>query len=248
MPASGVAKRFQLGIVPAVTRHASSVLVLALLCVTAIEFAVTERLKLEMVPVEPTHVAKAFSPVCKCDKARALIRFIVRRADTLTVSIVNGHGQTVRDLAVHRRVLRGQPAFRWDGRDANGRIVPDGIYRIRLLLGREARTIHLPQVIVVDTVRPVAQLTSFRPHVIAAGARPRVVVTYRLSEPSHAVLFVDGVRRVLTFSSARSGRFQWFARIGRKRLPSGRYRLQLAALDAAGNLGPRTPTFVVRVR
>ena len=222
-------------------------MVLALLSATAAAFVQTERLKLEVVPVEPIRVSRAISPVCGCGRARASIRLVVRRADVLTLKIADANGRPVRDLAAGRDVRPGRPAFSWNGRDANGRIVRDGTYHVLLELGREGRRIELPQAITVDTVPPVARLVSFRPHVIAPRLRARVVVTYRLSERAHAVLFVNGVQRVLTYSSARSSRLEWFATRNRKRLHSGRYRLQLAGLDAAGNLGPRTRVFVVRV-
>ena len=230
-------------------RAASSLaVVLGVLGITAAAFAVTEHLKLEKVPVEATHVGTAISPVCRCASARSVIRLRIRRPDTLTLRIVDQSGTTVRELAHDLHVRVGQIAFVWNGRDANGDRVHDGTYRVRFQLGREGRIIQIPRAIVVDTVSPVARLVSYRPAVLKAGARPRVVIDYRVSEPAHVVLFVDGVRRALSFRTARTGQLQWFAAVARARLPPGRYRLQLAGLDAAGNLGRRTPAFVVRVR
>jgi hypothetical protein len=231
----------------ALRQHASTFLVVALLAGTAVAFVVTERLKLEVVPVEPIHVSRAVSPVCGCSSARASLRFLVRRADVITLKIVDANGRTVSELIARRYVRPGRPAFSWNGRDSDGRIVPDGVYHVLLGLGREARTIKLPQAITIDTVPPAARLVSFSPHVIARGARARVVVTYRLSERAHAVVFVDGVKRVVTYSSVRSGKLQWFATRDGKRLRPGRYRFQLAGFDAAGNLGARTRPFFVRV-
>jgi hypothetical protein len=46
---------------------------------------------------------------------------------------------------------------------------------------------------------------------------------------------------VLTHTKLRSAKLDW--RPKRK----GLYRLELAAVDLAGNLGPRSPAFTVRV-
>jgi hypothetical protein len=231
-----------------VPRRASLVLVLALLGVTATAFAVTERLKLEPVPVEATRVDTVFSPVCNCPQDRAAVQLRVRRTDHLTLLVLNANGKKVRELAHDLRIGKGLANFAWDGRDENGNRVPDGTYRVRLELRHEGRTINLPRRIVVDTVAPVARLVSYSPHVLRRSNGPRVLVRYRLSQPAHAVLFVNDRRQVRTGSSKTSGAFQWFARVDGKRLPPGKYRLRLAGLDDAGNLGPRTPAFVLRVR
>jgi len=69
-----------------------------------------------------------------------------------------------------------------------------------------------------------------------------VIVRYRVSEPAHGMLFVNGRRVVVTNGSVLRGKLQWKPRA------RGRYRLQLAARDLAGNVGPRSRVFVVRVR
>ncbi len=46
---------------------------------------------------------------------------------------------------------------------------------------------------------------------------------------------------------ALTGKIEWFGRRARQLRP-GRYRLQLAAVDLAGNVGERTRPFIVRIR
>jgi len=127
----------------------------------------------------------------------------------------------------------------WDGRADSGARAPDGLYRVDVHLARPDRTFRLPQTIVLDTAAPSARLVSFTHRV---RVRERVRIVYRLSEPAHAVLFVNGKRRVVTHSKLRVAKLQW--RPARR----GRYRLQLAGLDLAGNLGPRSRVFIIRVR
>jgi FlgD Ig-like domain len=219
-------------------------LVLAVLAATAIAFAETERLKIAAAPLA-ANVQPVFSPVCKCAESTTEIRLIVHRPDNITVMIVDANGRVVRVLASSRH-LRHRVALHWDGRDDSGALVPDGTYSVHVKLARADRTIDIPKHVVVDTVAPTVRLVNYQPHVLSASTtRSRIVVHYRVSEPAHAVLYVDGKAALHTYSHETSAQFKWY---GVSRLPPGRYRLQLAARDLAGNLGPRTPVFILRIR
>jgi hypothetical protein len=223
-----------------VRRHAATALVLAVLVGTAVAFAETERLKLQPTPIEESFVQPAFSPVCSCPQATAAIRLRLHRADTVTVRIRDVSGDIVRVLVEDRRLPSGRTELGWDGRDDAGVRAPDGRYRVEVELTGADRTFRLPQLTTLDTVLPSAQVVSYRPKV--PQPRQRMRVFYRVSEPAHGVLFVNGRRRIVTHTKLRAAKLDW--RPQRK----GRHRLQLAALDLAGNLGPLTPVFVVRVR
>src|SRR5438132_2397171 len=220
-------------------RHAATAIVLALLVGTAVAFAETERLKLQPTPLEAAFVQPAFSPVCDCKQRRAAIRLRLHLQDRVTAQIRDSSGGAVRLLLDNKRLPRGLVQLEWDGRADSGARATDGLYRIDVHLARPDRTFRLPQTIVLDTVAPSARLVSF-PHRVRVRERVRIV--YRLSEPAHAVLFVNGKRRVVTHSKLRVAKLQW--RPARR----GRYRLQLAGLDLAGNLGPRSRVFIIRVR
>jgi hypothetical protein len=213
-------------------RHAATGIVLALLIGTAIAFAETERLKLKPTPIEESFVQPAFS-------RRAEIRLRLHRADTVTVRIQDLAGETVRVLVDDRRLPEGRTVLYWDGRTDAGSSAPDGRYRVEVELAGADRAFQLPQQTMLDTVAPTAHVVSYRPEV--ARPRQRVRVFYRVSEPAHGVLFVNGRRRVRTNTKLRSAELQWRPK------RAGSYRLQLAALDVAGNLGPRSPVFVVLV-
>jgi hypothetical protein len=220
--------------------------VLGVLGSTAAAFAVTEQLKLQKVPIEATRVVSTFSPVCRCDLARARITLRVRRPQRVTVRVLDADEETVRIIARSRHVNNGLVTFMWDGRDDSGAIVPDGTYVVRLDLPHEGRRIRLPREISVDTVAPGARFISVDPHVARRGAR--IVVRYQLSQPAHAVLFVNGCRVGFTFSRRPVGELKWYARRGGVLLPPGRYSLRLAGRDDAGNVGPLTSPVVVRIR
>jgi hypothetical protein len=223
-----------------VRRHAPTFVVLALLVGTAVAFAETERLKLEPAPVREAFVQPAFSPVCACGKSRAAIRLRLHRSDTVTVRILDASDHTIRVLADGRHLPSGLTQLEWNGRADAGARAPDGEYRVDVQLRRADRTLSLPHHITLDTLPPTARLVSFEPPRLRAQERLRI--SYRVSEPAHGVLFVNGKRTVLTYTKNRAATLQW-------RAPKrGRYRLQLAALDLAGNLGARTPVLRFLVR
>ena len=142
---------------------------------------------------------------------------------------------------------RGDVHVRWDGRDASGEIVPDGIYYPLVHLRRAGRTIDLPNPIRVDTIRPSIRLRSVRPRVFRPGTT-KVTVTYTVSEHAHALLFVDGRRRVLTASKRLRYLLHWSGKVQGRAIRPGRHKLKLVAEDLAGNRSLPTPVVVVRVR
>ena len=226
------------------SRNAPTILALLLIVATATAFAVTQRLKLEPSPISQTRVSDVFSPVCRCATKAANIDFSLRRADHLRIAIRTGSGELT---VAEGSFPQGDVHVRWDGRDASGEIVPDGIYYPLVQLQRAGRTIDLPNPIRVDTIRPSIRLRSVRPRVFRPGTT-KVTVTYTVSEHAHALLFVDGRRRVLTASKRLRYLLHWSGKVHGRAIRPGRYKLKLVAEDLAGNRSLPTPVVVVRVR
>ena len=84
------------------SRLAPAALVAALLVATSVAFVVTEKLKLTRNPIIGPTVAKVFSPTCDCETSSAEIRFRLRKADRVSVEIVDAGGHVVRELARDR--------------------------------------------------------------------------------------------------------------------------------------------------
>jgi hypothetical protein len=187
---------------------------------------VTQRLKLEPSPVSQTRIDKVFSPVCRCRSAVANIDFSLRRADGLTVAIRIGSSEVT---VAQGSFPRGDVHVRWNGRDASGELVPDGVYLPLVRLQRAGRTIDLPNPIRVDTVKPVIKATRLRSN------GPKLKVTYTVSEPAHGILVVNGRRAVFTYGTRRHGRLTWYGRIKGRVVKPKRHQLQLVAQDLAGN-------------
>ena len=225
-------------------RNAPTILALLLIVATATAFAVTQRLKLEPSPISQTRLSDVFSPVCRCASRAASIEFSLRRADDVRIAVRTGSGEVT---VAEGSFAQGDVHVRWDGRDASGELVPDGTYHPFVELKRAGRTIDLPNPIRVDTIRPSIKFTSLRPRLFRPGTE-KLKVTYRVSEHAHALLFVDGRRRVFTASTRLRGRLQWYGKVRGHLIRPGRHKMKLVAEDLAGNRSAPTPWVVVRVR
>lgn len=229
-------------------RSSPAIVVVLLLAATAVAFVRTQQEKLERSPIGTVEIDRLFSPVCRCERDTAAIGFTLRRSDTITLELVDADGERVRVLARRERHGRGKVVWTWDGRDEAGKRVADGSYHPRLTLASGARTFDLPNPIRVDTVAPRVKALAVAPRRISPdgdGRRDRVTLRYSVSEPAHALLFVDGERVERTRFRPLQGTRAWNGKNGRRALPGGTYKLALAAEDAAGNVGPRR---AVRVR
>lgn len=232
-------------------RYAPAALVAALLVATAAAFVYTEKLKLTPSPILGPRVKKVFSPVCDCGSDTATISFRLRKRDRLTVEIVDRRGVGVRTLVSDRPMPRGRVTFYWNGRDDFDRVVPEGLYRPRVHLALQRRTIVMPNPIRVDVTPPVVQLVSLEPRVFSPdgdGRADKVVARYRVDEPSSVFLYVDGEQRVRKRGQQKAGRIDWYGLLDGEPQPPGAYRLGLGARDVAGNLGRRTRQYPVVIR
>jgi len=228
-------------------RLAPLALVLALLVATAAAFAVSQRRKLEPIPVAGPRIAPAaFSPGCECPAPAARVRFRLNRADTVDVELVDEDGRVVRALERGRERARGELSFGWDGRDDDGAIVPDGTYSLRIRLREAGRTFETPASVAVDSTPPRATIVSARPRRFAVG-HGRVLVGYRLSEPARPELLADGQRIVGPARARARGHLEWWGRIDGEAASPGRYAVTLVARDAAGNLSPPSRPVIVEI-
>jgi hypothetical protein len=218
-----------------VPRLLATALLFVLLGATAAAFVVTERLKLEPSPLTKVFVTKVFSPTCECDTDLGVIAFRLRRAERLTLSIADRGRHGIRTLVgpVERR---GAFSATWDGRDEDGAVVPDGVYRP--LVHLRHRTILMPNTIRIDKTPPRVRVRSVAPRVLSPGKRLRV--RYLLDEPGNVYVFLDGKRVVLGRSTRPRWKVEWPVR-GRP----GVYHLTVAARDVAGNLSDAARPVVV---
>ena len=233
-------------------RIASSLLVVFLLAGTAAAFAITERLKVTRSPIFAVQLDRTvFSPVCGCESDAVEIRFRLREADRLTVAMIDSAGEAVRTIVEEDATAEGPVALSWDGRDEQGRVVPEGEYRPRVHFSEERRTIMMPNEIEVDVTPPEVLAVSVAPRILSpriGDRNNRLRVAYRMSEEARPLVFVDGERRVRGRFRQLEGGVNWEGIVDRKPLPAGTYELRVAGEDAAGNVGEPSEPVEVEIR
>jgi hypothetical protein len=221
-------------------------LVVGLLGGSAAAFAVTERLKLERSPILGTHVGKVVSPA---SGRPVSIKFRLRKSDSLSLAIVDSSDHVVRALVSSHYARSGLQKYFWYGRDDTANPVHDGVYKPRVHLASEHRTILLPNPIVVDTKVPDIALTRASLKVVSPDGDARddyLTVFFKTSEPARAELYSNG-HLVVKLKSFEAHSLKWGRRNGMPTKP-GLYRLRLRAVDQAGNRGPATRTYTVSIR
>jgi FlgD Ig-like domain len=226
------------------------VLVVGLLAGAAGAFAVTENLKLQRSPIFRTKVDKLVAPGCKCPQKNALVGFRLRKADRVSVAIVNGSDFVVRELLPARHLAAGFYHFAWNGRGDDGQVLSDGSYKPRVHLTAAHRTILLPNAIRIDTSAPTIAVTHVNLHVISPDRdfkHDYLLVRYRASEGVRALMYANGKLVAKLKKYLPTGAVTW-PKTFRGQLPAGKYRIVIRGQDRAGNTGAPTPAFVVRVR
>jgi hypothetical protein len=222
-----------------VPRFLSTLLVVALLGGTAAAFAVTQGLKTRPSPIRAPQVQKVFSPQCDCATRVAVIQFRLRKPDRVRLQIVDGGGNVVRTLVPGRRLRRGTVTYTWNGRDDEGRFVPEGVYKPRVHLADQHRTIDLPNEMRVDTTAPRISIVSIAPRTFSPngdGRNDRIRIAYRINEPAHAILYVDGKRVIFTRGQLQRSSLDWNGKVDGLAIGPGEHRVWLAAEDRAGNV------------
>jgi flagellar hook assembly protein FlgD len=238
-------------------RLAPILVTLAVLGGTSVAFAVTQRLKLERSPITAPRFDRLFSPTCACPTGSARLRLTLRRADTVSASIVDARGDSVRTLTVEERLPRGLVTYQWDGRTDLGEIAADGRYRLRVRLHDARRTILLPTTVLVDTKPPRVRGLRVAPPAFSPdgdGLADRIAIEYRSNEAGAPIVSVSGDRLAETvvvtgrLSADGPRRIKWSGEIAGEPLARGEYTITVAVRDRAGNLSaPSVATVRIRV-
>jgi hypothetical protein len=170
--------------------------------------------------------------------------YLLHRADTVDMYVVNSAGTIVATLATDRHMRRGvrnpDGVFHWNGRGDNGQIAPDGQYSFRLALIHQGRTITLPGgPVTVQTVAPRAVVTSVAPALIPQDGTHATIHYSSDQGPSATVLMwrtdLPGgprlVKHFITRWNATS--VVWDGKIEERPAPAGTYLVGLKVINAA---------------
>jgi hypothetical protein len=230
-------------------RILSTAVIVGLLAATAAAFAITERLKLTKSPITGTKVVHEYVSPRAHTSAALSIRF--RRADRLTVSILDSHRHEVDSLAYRVLVPPGRRTFTWNGRTDEGTVAEDGTYRMEIHFANQRRTILIPNPIVLESKLPA---------VLDAGATPpafspdgdhqfdTVTIHYKLSEEAHVLVSVDGTRIIRSRSHKQKDKVAWNGKVHGGLLAPGTYVLAVGAVDLAGNVAEKVQHVSVTIR
>jgi FlgD Ig-like domain len=230
----------------------------ALVVATVGAFFVTQHLKVStpLIAGAPQPVPATISPYqtgCGGSYRSAKFSFyLLHRADTVDVYVVDQSGTIIRTLASGRYMRRGvrkpDGLFPWDGREDNGRVAPDGTYYFRIALLGQGRTIELTKTpVTVKTALPRPIVTSVTPSLIPQhGVAARIqyvgnenrggtVRIYRTDLPGKP-------RLVKSFHTPWQGHTAtWDGQIHRRPAPAGTYLVGLEVTDNACNTGSFPP-------
>src|SRR4029079_3200138 len=185
-------------------RTALIVLAVALLVGSAAAFTRTERLKLAASPVAKPLFERHLSPPCGCTHATSTLSLLLRRPERLDVSVVDSDGAHVATLADAQDSKAGRVSYQWNGRGDDGQIVPDGLYRLKVRLEHDRRTILIPKTILVDTAPPHLRILE------AVRTDAGLAVRYGTNEGVRLHLLLDGKK--VAHSAKRTagiGRITW---------------------------------------
>jgi hypothetical protein len=238
--------------------------VFALLVIaTAAAFFVTQRLKHAPTVVQQVGVYPFLSPLSINHHLSAKLSFRIKRADDVTVTIVDRSGEDVATLARdHPLAPYTQWSLRWRGRTDAGRIAPDGVYRIRVRLRREGRSALLAKTITLDTVPPHPLITAITaaaapaaggggPAILPVGGGGPLTIAFDTGggiKPALSVYRTDvaPARLVTTVPVAPGGTSAaWNGTVAGRGVAPGTYLVAISATDRPGNLG-QTPALPPR--
>jgi hypothetical protein len=211
---------------------------------TFMAFFVAQRLKSAPPVVDVTRVTKFFSPNGDGRRDVNRISLTVKEADDVTVNIVDVEGGQVRRLATAVPAQPFRPVrLAWDGRTDGGSVARDGVYRLRLSLRRQGRSVVVQRAIQLDTTPPHPTVLSVTPPV--AGPTPgafeiRVRGMGRRKPPQFHVLRTDvSPEQVVARFEGRKGsrRAAWDGQVDGRPAPPGTYLVVAAVEDRSGNVG-----------
>lgn len=228
---------------------------LLLVAATFAAFFVAQRLKNSPSVLQVLRFPGVVSPNSDGRFDTLRINFRLKEADDVTVQIVDDDGDPVATVVEDLRVEAYSPfeeALRWDGRDDEGRVVPDGRYRLRIILQGQGRTIIPTRSLRVDTTPPRPRVLSIGPDKARGpellpkpGGGP---ATLRFDPALHrARVMVFKVapgtpRRVLEEDLPRgTTSWEWRGTRRGRRVSGGTYVAVLEWRDEAGNIGTSVP-------
>jgi hypothetical protein len=222
-------------------------------------FFVTQHLKVATPLIQgfPRPVPSVINPLhgVPCGKynsgSTTISFYLQHRSDDVDVSVIDSSTGAIVDTVASGRHMRKNVrhpdgVFRWNGRESDGSVAPDGTYYFRVTLLHQDRTINLTGVPVkIKTIAPHPVITSVAPASISpASGSSRVTIRYAGNENRGGTILLyrtdlpGGPRLVKTFLTPWKGEQAiWDGTIRGQPAPAGTYLVGLEVTDAACNTG-----------
>jgi hypothetical protein len=233
-----------------------ALVVACILVASTAMFALAETRKLDKAPIKALVLSAGpatagpkqpavFSPTCDgCKTTYARIEFRLQKHGPLRAWIVTPDGAVEQQIADFKDVRH--VTLRWNGRNAQGRVVPDGSYRLKLHVAGRDRV--LPVFIVVHTKPPRVHASLDRRKLVPLGWTVDDKTHVSWSSPVQLfhleVIATSGSQRqvVPVYRHAKRGAVDWPRTIEgadgkshRVKVAEGDWKLRLVARDQAGN-------------
>jgi flagellar hook assembly protein FlgD len=244
------------------TRRAPVVIFGVLVAATFAAFFVAQRLKnapsvVQSLKIETGGPPPAIiSPNGDGRRERAHITFRLKKADDVTVDIINSDGDHVRTLMDRHldAYTPIKPSLSWDGRDDDDALVPDGRYRLSITLRHLGRTVISQRTIVKDTTPPRPKVSSigpekvYGPELLPEPGGKSATIHFQPAQRQAKIIISKtspGAPRIVrTFARVPAGTKQWdwdgTIDTGRRASP-GTYLVVVQWRDPAGNVGSSAP-------
>jgi flagellar hook assembly protein FlgD len=226
-----------------------------LVAATVAAFFVAAKIKNTPSIVQKVRHPNLISPNGDGLKDSAGISLRLKKADHVTITIVDSDGDHVRTVLDDRKLgaykqLPGSQV-RWDGRDENDHVVPDGLYRVWITLRDQGRTVVDTRSITVDTTGPRPTITSVVPNNGGPAILPRTngrdvtaIFKRARADATIAVAQTSPQRREVLTEKLKPGTTQWSwdGKVKGKPVTPGTYVVIARWRDEAGNFGTSVPT------
>jgi flagellar hook assembly protein FlgD len=248
----------------AVSRRTPMIIFGVLVAATFAAFFVAQRLKNAPSVVQSLRISTGstvkgdppvFSPNGDGRRERAHITFRLKKADDVTVHMINADGDQVRKLmdrhlGAYQQII---PSLSWDGRDDDGQLVPDGRYRISITLAHLGRTVISQRTILKDTTPPRPRVLSIGPEktygpelLPEPSGKPAHVRFLAAQRQAEVMVFKTspGTPRKVREADLAQGATSWDwdgANDAGNKLSPGTYVVVLQWRDPAGNIGSSAP-------
>ena len=210
-------------------------------------FFVAQRLKHSPTALQGFTRTPVFSPNRDGRKDREHVRFKLRKADDVTVEVVDHFGDVEATIASKRHMAAYTPTpFTWDGRADGGGMAPDGVYRFRVTLRHEGRALTVPRSFIKDTKPPDVRILGplpRRPALLPRHDGKPARISFQSSGRNIVVSVVrtypGPVERVVGPLKLPDGSktWTWDGKRNGARVQPGSYLAIVQSRDSAGNIG-----------